>query len=64
MYNSYMDYTFIKKGENMELIELTEAIEKAKNYYELSKTEKEAAYYKAIIEDLRSEKQEQLKNIY
>lgn len=56
-----MDYTFIK-GDNMELIELTEAIEDAKASYELAKTEKEALYYKAIIEDLKSEKQEILRS--
>lgn len=42
----------------MELIELTKAIEEAKTYYELSKTEKEAAYYKAVLQDLRNEKKE------
>lgn len=59
MYNPYMDYTFIK-GDNMELIELNRSIREAKTSYELSKTEKEGAYYKAIIEDLRTEKQEML----
>lgn len=48
----------------MELIEINQAIEDAKASYELAKTEKKALYYKAIIEDLKSEKQEQLKNIY
>lgn len=48
----------------MELIELNKAIEDAKASYELAKTEEKALYYKAIIEDLKSEKQEQLKNIY
>ena len=47
----------------MELIELTKAIEDAKASYELAKTEKKATYYKAIIEDLKSEKQEILKRI-
>ena len=46
----------------MELIELNRSIEDAKTYYELSKTEKEEAYYKALIKDLRNEKQEILKN--
>ena len=44
----------------MELIELNKAIEDAKASYELAKSEQEAAYYKAILEDLRTEKQEML----
>lgn len=47
----------------MELIELNQAIEDAKASYELAKSNKEALYYKAIIEDLRDEKKEQLKKI-
>ena len=46
----------------MKLIELTEAIEDAKTYYELSKTEKEATSYKEILRDLRRKKQELLMN--
>ena len=46
----------------MELIEINQAIEDAKASYELAKTEKKAAYYKAIIEDLKSEKQEILRS--
>ena len=46
----------------MELIELTKAIEDAKASYELAKSEEEATYYKAIVQDLRNEKQEILKN--
>ena len=46
----------------MELIELTEVIEEAKASYELAKTEEEASYYKAILQDLRTEKQELLMN--
>ena len=42
----------------MELIEINQAIEDAKASYELAKTKKEYYYYKSIIEDLRSEKQE------
>ena len=42
----------------MELIELTEAIEEAKVSYELAKTEEEASYYKAILQDLRTEKED------
>lgn len=61
LYNMYyhfnMDNTFIK-GDNMELIELTEAIEDAKASYELAKTEKETLYYKAILQELKNEKQE------
>ena len=49
------------KGDNMELIELTNAIEEVKTSYELAKNEKEEAYYKAILEELRSEKQEIMK---
>ena len=45
----------------MELIELNKGIEEAKASYELSKTEGEAYYYKAILQDLRNEKQEILK---
>ena len=45
----------------MELIEINQAIEDAKASYELAKTEKEATYYKTIIQDLRNEKQELLK---
>lgn len=48
----------------MQLIEISNAIEEAKTSYELSKTEKEGAYYKAIIEDLRTEKQELLNNAF
>ena len=48
----------------MELIELNQAIEDAKASHELAKTEEEAAYYKVVLQDLRTEKQEQLKNIY
>lgn len=46
----------------MELIELNKVIEEAKASCELAKTKKEYYYYKSIIEDLRSEKQEILKN--
>lgn len=60
-YHFNMDNTFIK-GDNMELIELTEAIEDAKASYELAKSNKEALYYKNIIKDLRNEKQELLRN--
>lgn len=42
----------------MQLIELTEAIEKTKANYELAKNEEEAIYYKAILQDLRNEKKE------
>ena len=56
-----MDNTFIK-GDNMELIELNKGIEEAKASYEIAKTEKEALYYKAIIKDLRNEKQEILRS--
>ena len=41
----------------MELIELNKSIEEAKASYELAKTEKEALYYKAILEELRTEKE-------
>ena len=51
-----MDYTFIKKGDNMQLIELNRSIREAKTNYVLAKTEKEEAYYKAILKDLRTEK--------
>lgn len=45
----------------MELIEVINAIEETKANYELAKSEQEAAYYKAILEDLRDEKQKILK---
>ena len=46
----------------MELIEINQAIEDAKASYELAKTEKEEAFYKAILEELRTEKQENIRN--
>lgn len=62
MYNPVdMDYTFIKKGDNMELIELNRSIREAKASYEMAKTDEEEAYYKAILQDLRREKEELLK---
>ena len=58
-----MANTLIKiKGDNMELIEINQAIEDAKASYEVVKTEKEAQYYKTIIQELRTEKQEILKS--
>ena len=60
-YHFNMDNTFIK-GDNMELIEINQAIEDAKASYELAKTEKEAQYYKTIIRELRTEKQENIRN--
>ena len=41
----------------MELIEINQAIEDAKASYELSKTEEQEAYYKVILEELRTEKE-------
>ena len=46
----------------MEYLELNRSIREAKTNYKLAKTEEEEAYYKAIIEDLRSEKQEILRS--
>ena len=46
------------KGDNMQLIELNRSIREAKVSYEMAKTEKEEAYYKAILKDLRTEKRE------
>lgn len=46
----------------MELIELNRSIEDVKASYELAKSEEEAQYYKNIIQDLRNEKQELLRN--
>lgn len=46
----------------MELIELNKAIEEAKASYEMAKTEKKAQYYKTIIQELRTEKQENIRN--
>ena len=42
----------------MEFLELNRSIREAKTNYELSKTEEEEAYYKAILKDLRNEKKE------
>ena len=53
-----MDNTFIKKGDNMEFLELNRSIREAKTNYKLAKTEEEEAYYKAILKDLRTEKRE------
>lgn len=47
----------------MELIELNRSIEDAKASYELAKSNKEAQYYKTIIQELRNEKREKLKQI-
>lgn len=43
------------------LLELNKSIEEAKASYELSKTESEASYYEAILQDLRNEKEKLLK---
>lgn len=59
-YHINMDNTFI--GDNMELIELNNAVEEAKASYEMAKSEKEAQYYKTIIQELRTEKQENIRN--
>lgn len=42
----------------MEFLELNKSIREAKTNYVLAKTEKEEAYYKAILKDLRTEKRE------
>lgn len=47
-------------NQNITLIELTRTIEEAKTSYELAKTEEEAIFYKAILNDLRTEKRELL----
>ena len=56
-YHFNMDNTFIK-GDNMEFLELNRSIREAKTNFILAKTEKEEAYYKAILKDLRNEKKE------
>ena len=48
----------------MEYLELNRSIREAKTNYELSKTEKEATYYKEILRDLRNEKKEILNNAF
>ena len=48
----------------MELIELNRSIKDAKASYELAKSNEEAFYYKAILQDLRNEKQELLNNAF
>lgn len=58
-----MDYTFIK-GDNMEYLELNKSIREAKTNFILAKTEKEEAYYKAILKELRREKRELLNNAF
>lgn len=40
----------------MEFLELNRSIREAKTNYVLAETEKEEAYYKAILKDLRTEK--------
>lgn len=45
----------------MGLIELNRSIREAKASYELAKSEGEAYYYKAILQDLRNEKEKLLK---
>lgn len=40
----------------MEFLELNRSIREAKTNYILAETEKEEAYYKAILKDLRTEK--------
>ena len=42
----------------MEFLELNRSIQEANTNYVLAKTEKEAAYYKALLKDLRREKRE------
>ena len=46
----------------MELIEINQAIEEVKTSYEMAKTEEEALYYKATLQELRTEKAEVLNN--
>ena len=46
----------------MELIELNRNIREAKTNFILAKSEEEAYYYKATLQDLRTEKRELLKN--
>lgn len=46
----------------MELIEINRAIQEAKASYEMAKTNEEAQYYKTIIQELRTEKQENIRN--
>ena len=48
----------------MELIEINRSIREAKASYELSKSEEESLYYKAILQDLRNEKKEILNNAF
>ena len=48
----------------MEFIELNRCIRKAKTNFILAETEKEEAYYKAILKDLRNEKKEILNNAF
>lgn len=60
-YHFNIDNTFIK-GDNMELIELNRSIREAKASYEMAKSEQEAYFYKATLEDLKDEKQELLRN--
>ena len=58
MYYPYMDNTFIKKGDNMEFLELNKCIREAKKNFILAESEKEEYYYKCILKELRREKRE------
>ena len=51
-------FTFYFIGDNMQLIELNRSIREAKASYEMAKTEKEAYYYKTMLQDLRNEKRD------
>ena len=64
MYYPYMDNTFIKKGDNMEFLELNRNIREAKTNFILAETEKEEEYFKSLLKDLRREKRELLNNAF
>ena len=58
MYCPNMDNTFIKKGDNMEFLELNKCIREAKNNFIFAESEKEEKYYKTILKELRIKKRE------
>ena len=63
-YHFNMDNTFIKKGDNVEFLELNRNIREAKTNFILAETEKEEEYFKSLLKDLRREKRELLNNAF
>ena len=57
-YHFNIDNTFVKKGDNMEFLELNRSIREAKKNFIFAETEKEEEHYKSLLKDLRREKRE------